>query len=90
MIRISRWWLALVIAMVVGALIIDAYGPIYNVLVKHIGPTATLPHGEKPRLGNGEIYIHKGLDLQGGTELTIQICQGDNNPVGSGCTSGVP
>ncbi|MGH7704369.1 MAG: protein translocase subunit SecD [Candidatus Dormibacteria bacterium] len=90
MIRISRWWLALVVILVLGAVVIDAYGPIYNVVVKHTSPTASLPKGEKPTLGGGQIYIHKGLDLQGGTELTIQICQGDDNPVGSGCTSGVP
>jgi SecD/SecF fusion protein len=90
MIRISRWWLALIVLLVVGAVFIDAYGPIYNVLVKHISPTASLPGGKQPTLGGTPIYIHKGLDLQGGTSLTIQICQGPDNPPGIGCTSGLP
>ncbi len=90
MIRISRWWLALVVVLVLGAIFIDAYGPIYNVLVKHISPTASLPDGKQPTLVGTPIYIHRGLDLQGGTSLTIQICQGPDNPVGIGCTSGIP
>ena len=90
MIRISRWWLALVVLLVLGAIFVDAYGPIYNVVVKHLSPTAALPHGKQPTLLGDPIYIHRGLDLQGGTSLTIQICQGPNNPIGSGCTSGVP
>ena len=88
MIRISRWWLALVLMIVLGAIFIDAYSPIYNVVVRHIQPTATLPHGKQPTLAGTPIYIHRGLDLQGGTSLTIQICQGDKNPIG--CTSGLP
>ncbi|HVC39768.1 MAG TPA: protein translocase subunit SecD [Candidatus Dormibacteraeota bacterium] len=90
MIRISRWWLALVVLLVLGAVAIDAYGPIYNVLVRHVSPTAAMPKGHQPTLLGTPIYIHRGLDLQGGSSLTIQICQGDNNPPGSGCTSGVP
>jgi SecD/SecF fusion protein len=90
MIRISRWWLALVVVLVLGAVFIDAYGPIYNVVVKHISPTASLPQGKQPALLGTPIYIHRGLDLQGGTSLTIQICQGDNNPPGVGCTTGLP
>ena len=89
MIRISRWWLALVVLIILGAIFIDAYSPIYNVLVKHTSATASLPHGKQPTLGGNQIYIHRGLDLQGGTSLTIQICQGNNDPAGSGCTSGV-
>lgn len=90
MIRINRWWLSLVVLLVLGAVFIDAYGPIYNVVVKHISPTASLPNGKQPTLAGTPIYIHKGLDLQGGTSLTIQICQGPDNPVGIGCTSGIP
>jgi SecD/SecF fusion protein len=90
MIRISRWWLALVVALVLGAVFIDAYGPIYNVVVRHTSPTASLPKNKQPTLAGTPIYIHKGLDLQGGTSLVIQICQGPNNPAGIGCTSGVP
>ncbi|HVB13831.1 MAG TPA: protein translocase subunit SecD [Candidatus Dormibacteraeota bacterium] len=89
MIRISRWWLALIVVLVLGAVFIDAYGPIYNVVVRHSSPTAKLPHGKQPVLLGQPMYIHPGLDLQGGTSLTIQICQGPNNPVGIGCTSGL-
>ncbi|MGH7612207.1 MAG: protein translocase subunit SecD [Candidatus Dormibacteria bacterium] len=88
MIRITRWWLALVVVLVVGALVIDGYSQIYNVLVRHRAPDAALPHGKQPTLAGTPIYIHRGLDLQGGTSLTIQICQGRDNP--SGCTSGLP
>ncbi|MGH7610053.1 MAG: protein translocase subunit SecD [Candidatus Dormibacteria bacterium] len=88
MIRITRWWLALVIVLVVGALVIDAYSQIYNVGVRHTSLNAPLPHGRQPTLAGTPIYIHRGLDLQGGTSLTIQICQGRGNP--SGCTSGLP
>lgn len=88
MIRITRWWLLLLLLVVVGAIFIDAFGPIYNVVVKHTGPTATLPRGEQPTLLGNPIYIHEGLDLKGGTSLTIQICQGPGNP--QGCTAGLP
>jgi SecD/SecF fusion protein len=90
MIRITRWWLALVVVMVLGALFIDGYTQIYNVAVRHTSPTAVLPGGKQPTLAGTQIYIHRGLDLQGGTSLTIQICQGPDNPAGSGCTSGIP
>jgi protein-export membrane protein SecD/preprotein translocase SecF subunit len=88
MIRITRWWLLLLLVVVVGAIFIDAFGPIYNVVVKHTSPTATLPKGAQPTLLGNPIYIHEGLDLKGGTSLTIQICQGPGNP--QGCTAGLP
>ncbi|MFZ0994685.1 MAG: protein translocase subunit SecD [Candidatus Dormiibacterota bacterium] len=88
MIRITRWWLLLLLVVVVGAIFIDAFGPIYNVVVKHTSPTATLPKGAQPTLLGNPIYIHEGLDLKGGTSLTIQICQGAGNP--QGCTAGLP
>ncbi|HEY6537950.1 MAG TPA: hypothetical protein VI138_02780, partial [Candidatus Dormibacteraeota bacterium] len=90
MIRISRWWLALVVVLVLGAVFIDAYGPIYNIFVRHSSPTASLPGGKQPALAGTPIYIHEGLDLKGGSSLVIQICQGQNDPPGSGCTSGLP
>ena len=36
-----------------------------------------------------QLYIHKGLDLQGGTELTIEICHGLDNP-NADCRNGPP
>ncbi|HUY24212.1 MAG TPA: protein translocase subunit SecD, partial [Candidatus Saccharimonadales bacterium] len=88
MIRITRWWLLLLLVVVVGAIFIDAFGPIYNLVAKHTSPTATLPKGAQPTLLGNPIYIHEGLDLKGGTSLTIQVCQGPGNP--QGCTAGVP
>jgi SecD/SecF fusion protein len=35
------------------------------------------------------ITLHKGLDIVGGSELTIAICQGYDNPLESGCRSGI-
>jgi len=90
MIRITRWWLGLIIVIILGAAFIDAYGPIYNVVVRHTSPTASMPKNKEPTLLGNPIYIHRGLDLQGGSAFTIQICQGPNSPAGSGCTSGVP
>ena len=34
------------------------------------------------------ITLHKGLDIVGGSELTIAICQGYDNPPDSGCRAG--
>jgi len=34
-----------------------------------------------------DITLHKGLDIVGGSELTIAICQGYDNPPDSGCRS---
>ncbi|HUY61972.1 MAG TPA: protein translocase subunit SecD, partial [Candidatus Dormibacteraeota bacterium] len=90
MIRITRWWLALVVVLVAGALFIDGYSYIYRVAVAHVGLTQPLPHGGHPRLLGTPLYIHKGLDLQGGTQLTIAICQGPNTPAGIGCRTGLP
>ncbi len=90
MIRISRWWLALVLVVVVGALFIDAYSGVYNVVVRHTSPTASMPKGKQPTLLGNPIYIHRGLDLEGGTQVVVQICQGPDNPPGVGCTTGLP
>ncbi len=35
------------------------------------------------------ITLHKGLDIVGGSELTIAICQGYDNPPESNCRSGI-
>jgi SecD/SecF fusion protein len=90
MIRINRWWLSLVIVFVLGAILIDAYPQIYNVVVRHKAPTASYPKNDIPALVGFKPYVHKGLDLQGGTSLTLAICEGANNPVGIGCRTGLP
>ncbi len=36
------------------------------------------------------ITVHKGLDLQGGTELVLAVCRGPNDPPGADCRNGPP
>ncbi len=87
MFRITRFRLAVVLLVVVGAFFIDGYSLIYRYLVVHepLGQTLT----SAPTLLGRPLYIHKGLDLQGGTELTIEICHGLNNP-NADCRNGPP
>ena len=87
MFRITRFRLAVVLLVVVGAFFIDGYSLIYRYLVVHqpLGQTLT----SAPSFLGRQLYIHKGLDLQGGTELTIEICHGLNNPTPD-CRSGPP
>jgi SecD/SecF fusion protein len=85
--RITRFRLAVVLLVVVGAFFIDGYSLIYRYLVVHqpLGQTLT----SAPTLLGRPLYIHKGLDLQGGTELTIEICHGLDNP-NADCRNGPP
>lgn len=89
MIRINRWWLATVVVLVLAAIVVDGYNQIYNVAVRHTSPTTSYPKNEHPTLLGTQPYIHKGLDLQGGTSLTLAICQGPNDPA-QGCRTGLP
>jgi len=85
--RITRFRLAVVLLVVVGAFFIDGYSLIYRYLVVHqpLGTTLT----STPSFLGRQLYIHKGLDLQGGTELTIEICHGFDNP-NAECRNGPP
>ena len=87
MFRITRFRLAVVLLVVVGAFFIDGYSLIYRYLVVHqpLGQTLT----STPSFLGRQLYIHKGLDLQGGTELTIEICHGLDNP-NAECRNGPP
>ena len=87
MFRITRFRLAVVLLVVVGAFFIDGYSLIYRYLVVHepLGQTLT----SVPTFLGRQLYIHKGLDLQGGTELTIEICHGLDNP-NADCRNGPP
>ena len=87
MFRITRFRLAVVLIVVVGAFFIDGYSLIYRYLVVHqpLGQTLT----SAPTFLGRPLYIHKGLDLQGGTELTIEICHGLDNP-NADCRNGPP
>jgi SecD/SecF fusion protein len=85
--RITRFRLAIVVLVVVGAFFVDGYSLIYRYVVVH------QPLGQKltstPSFLGRQLYIHKGLDLQGGTELTIEICHGLDNP-NLDCRNGPP
>jgi SecD/SecF fusion protein len=85
--RITRFRLAVVLLVVVGAFFIDGYSLIYRYLVVHqpLGQTLT----SVPTFLGRQLFIHKGLDLQGGTELTIEICHGIDNP-NADCRNGPP
>jgi SecD/SecF fusion protein len=85
--RITRFRLAVVLLVVVGAFFIDGYSLIYRYLVVHqpLGQTLT----STPTFLGRQLFIHKGLDLQGGTELTIEICHGLDNP-NPDCRNGPP
>jgi preprotein translocase subunit SecD len=79
--RITRFRLAVVLLVVVGALFIDSYSLIYRYFVVHqpLGQALT----STPSFLGRDLFIHKGLDLQGGTALTIEVCHGFNNPPNS-------
>jgi len=86
--RITRFRLGIVLLIVVGALFVDGYSLIYRYLVVHqpLGTVLTTT----PNIAGHPIYLHKGLDLQGGTELVIAICRGNNDPPGANCRNGPP
>jgi SecD/SecF fusion protein len=86
--KITRFRLAIVVFIVLGAVFIDGYSLFYRYAVAHqpLGTRLT----STPSLAGRPIFVHKGLDLQGGTELTIAICKGFNNPPGVGCRNGPP
>ncbi len=88
MFRITRTRLAIVIFIVLGAIFIDGYSLFYRYAIVHqpLGTKLT----STPTIAGRGIFIHKGLDLQGGTELTIAVCKGFNNPPGANCRNGPP
>lgn len=88
MIRLNRWLIGLVLCVVAVALFIDTYSYTYRFLVERQGLGAKL--SSNPHIGGLPLYIHKGLDLSGGTELTIAICKGFDNPLGTNCRNGPP
>jgi SecD/SecF fusion protein len=87
-IRLNRWLMGGVLFVILAALFIDTYGYTYRFLVEHKGVGQKL--NANPHIGGYDIYIHKGLDLSGGTELTIAICKGFNDPPGTSCRNGPP
>jgi SecD/SecF fusion protein len=87
-IRLNRWWIGSVILVILGALFVDTYSYTYRFFVEHKSLSAKL--NATPHVGGYDLYLHKGLDLQGGTELVIAICKGFNNPAGTTCRNGLP
>ena len=61
----------LVVALLVFSLVVDGAGYIYRV-VNHQPLTGPVP-GLPPNLFGVDLYIHKGLDLAGGTDLQLQM-----------------
>ena len=61
----------LVVGLLLFSLFVDGSGYVYR-FVNHLpmsGPVAGLP----PNFGGWQLYFHKGLDLSGGTQLTLQM-----------------
>jgi preprotein translocase subunit SecD len=61
----------LVVVVLMFALFIDGAGYIYRI-VNHYPLTGSVP-GLPPNFGGWQIYIHKGLDLSGGTHIDYQL-----------------
>jgi preprotein translocase subunit SecD len=61
----------LVVVVLMFALFIDGAGYVYRI-VNHYPFTGNVP-GLPPNFGGWQIYIHKGLDLSGGTHIDYQL-----------------
>jgi preprotein translocase subunit SecD len=61
----------IVVAILMFSLFIDGAGYIYRI-VNHYPLTGSVP-GLPPNFGGWQIYIHKGLDLSGGTHIDYQL-----------------
>ena len=62
---------AIVVVVLIFSLFIDGAGYIYRV-VNHYPLTGSAP-SLPPNFGDWQLYFHKGLDLAGGTSLTLQM-----------------
>src|ERR1700736_3662159 len=74
--RVDRRLLALIAVIAVLALFIDGFAYIYRVTTNQplTGPIRGVPTLNIGFLGfSQQIYVHKGLDLQGGTHLELEI-----------------
>jgi SecD/SecF fusion protein len=81
--RVTRVRIVIVVLIVLGALFIDGYSLFYRYVVVHqpLGTSLTTV----PNIGGHPITFVKGLDLQGGTELVVEVCHGLDNPPAVGC-----
>jgi preprotein translocase subunit SecD len=76
--RVDRRLLLLIGVVAVLALFVDAFAYIYRAATSQplTGPLRGTPTLSIPFLGiNMPLYVHKGLDLQGGTHLELEISQ---------------
>src|ERR1700680_2817509 len=74
--RVDRRLLALIAVIAVLALFIDGFAYIYRVTTNQplTGPIRGVPTLNIGFLGfSQQIFVHKGLDLQGGTHLELEI-----------------
>src|SRR5256884_1443799 len=74
--RVDRRLLALIAAVAVIALFIDGFAYVYRLATSQplTGPIHGIPTLSIPFLGfEQQVYVHKGLDLQGGTHLELEI-----------------
>jgi preprotein translocase subunit SecD len=70
--RLLSWWIRLpIIALLVFSLFVDGAGYWYR-LMNHYPLTGSVP-GLPPAFNGWPLYIHQGLDLQGGTRLVLQM-----------------
>ena len=68
----------LVIGLLLFSLVVDGAAYIYR-LQNHIPLNQPLPAGQAPQLFGASVYLHRGLDLSGGSDLRLQLT---NFPVG--------
>ncbi|HWF57431.1 MAG TPA: protein translocase subunit SecD [Candidatus Dormibacteraeota bacterium] len=84
--RVTRVRIVIVLLIVLGALFVDGYSLFYRYVVVHQPLPQRLT--SIPNIGGHPITFVKGLDLQGGTELVVEVCHGNNDPPGVGCRNG--
>jgi protein-export membrane protein SecD len=62
----------LVIGLLIFSLVVDGAAYIYR-LQNHIPLNQPLPPGTNPQLFGASVYVHRGLDLSGGSDLLLQL-----------------
>ncbi|HEY8739556.1 MAG TPA: protein translocase subunit SecD [Candidatus Dormibacteraeota bacterium] len=70
--RINRWIVSAAVLVALFAIFIDGYAYIWRA-ANHIPAHDALAANHFPNLLGRDVYIHKGLDLQGGTEIVLEI-----------------
>ncbi|MEA2645421.1 MAG: preprotein translocase subunit SecD [Chloroflexota bacterium] len=68
--RVNRWLVISAISIAVIAIFIDGFTYVYRYF-NHVPLNESLHTA--PQLFDRDLYLHKGLDLQGGTEIVLEI-----------------